>query len=102
MKYRTPLALLVGAVLGGVLGWLLFTCTIDRDDTAQGVAYSAMGVMSGLFMAMLVLTKGTCDFTKKGRDNTDLVGHIDGAGTLPFISDASVASNAEGQQSDAG
>ena len=68
MRFRTPLILLIGAVLGSSLGWLIFSGTIDRDNLAQCVAYTISGAFTGVFWAMVILTKGTCDFTKRGRE----------------------------------
>jgi presenilin-like A22 family membrane protease len=62
MKVRTKLVLLVGALLGGVAGWLMYSWSIDRMDTAEGVGLILVGATYGFFIAVLILTGGTCDF----------------------------------------
>jgi hypothetical protein len=65
MKLRTRLSLLAGAVVGGGVGWLAFAWSIVRDDPAQGVGMILIGAVYGVFVAVIILTKGTCDFNSQ-------------------------------------
>jgi uncharacterized membrane protein YeaQ/YmgE (transglycosylase-associated protein family) len=62
MRLRTPVSLLLGTVLGGIVGWLAFSYSIVRDDAAEGVGMVLIGAVYGSYIAMLLLTGGTCDF----------------------------------------
>jgi hypothetical protein len=62
MTIRAPLVLLSGAIPGGVAGWLAFSWSVVRDDVAQGVGMVLIGAVYGAYIAVLIVTKGTCDF----------------------------------------
>ena len=67
MRFRTPAVLIVGAISGGVAGWLLFCRSIVRDDMSEGVGMVLIGVVMGCFFAVMLLTGGTGDFRSNKR-----------------------------------